>query len=229
MKRAFFILVFCLPLLFTAQEIKKLNSRVTLRGNIGIPQIFGSKMFRTSFSGVLESGLSVNIRAVSNFYIGGGYQYTGFSVNKKDWAIYYLNPQNTSTSVFYKTTLVGNSGFLKFGYDYFFSNIGYVSYGVNAGYMSAVYSKILPDTSAPNRPFMPTSFSAPYLQPELAFNFLAEKHVSFSIMLSYTTLFYRFDPRAPRFNHVGEVREERNRANMNWLNISIGFNILLGK
>jgi hypothetical protein len=230
MKRALFILIFCIPLLYQAQEKKKKNPRISLRGNIGIPRIIGSKMFRTAFNGIVETGVSTNIILTDNFFIGAGYQYTNFQVNKKEWSASVINATGgTVTSVFYKTTLEVNSGYIKLGYDYFFSDIGFVSYALNMGYSSGAYGRVIANADPANQPWPGARFSAPYIQPELAFNFLAEKKISFSFMLSYTTLLYRFDARAPQFNHVGPIKEAKNRANMNWINIGIGFNIFLGK
>jgi hypothetical protein len=217
------IIFICFPLWFLCQAPPKKNARITIRGDVGIPRAIASQMFRTAFNGVVESGLSVNLRAFNNFYCGLGYRYVNFLNNKQLFAFY----KTAAGSLSYNTRMLGNSGFVKLGYDYFFSDIGYVSCAINTGYMVASYEKLNPDTSLANQPIPAAKFTAPYVQPEFSVNFLAEKHVSFSILLSYTTIFYKFDPKAPRFNHISEIASARNSAVMGWLNIGFGFNILI--
>ncbi|MCC6371154.1 MAG: hypothetical protein IT236_09130 [Bacteroidia bacterium] len=221
MIRLFLIILISLPTLVFSQE--KLNPRVTLRTYVGIPKIVGSQMFRTSFNGVVETGGSVNVRVANNFFVGLGYQYNNFVVNKKEWSAAITT---TSGSVYYATKLQCHSGFLKLGYDRYFSEIGYITYGLNLGYMQGTYQKVIPDSSDKNKPFLSPIYTTPYLQPEISFNFQAEKKASFSLILSYTALFYKFDPKGPRFNHIGEITEARNRSIMSWINIGLGCNLL---
>jgi hypothetical protein len=47
--------------------------------------------------------------------------------------------------------------------------------------------------------------------------------------MSYTTLLYYYDPKAPRFAHFGEIKNASNNYVMSWLNFGFGFNVLLGK
>ena len=208
----------CIP------QKKKQNPPFTIRGNIGIPKILSSERFKTAFSAVVQGAVSGNLRLFDNFYAGIGYEYCSFANNKKEWSAQVITKQG---AVFYKTNLTGHGGFLKIGYDNFFSDIGYASYSLNAGFMSLNYTGILPDSIASNQSSVSTMFSAPYLQPEIAIHFLAEKAVSFSVFLGYTTLFYKFDARAPRFNDIAEVTKKRNNYFMSWINIGFGFNILI--
>ncbi len=215
--------------LVSAQEVEKQNPFFTIRGNIGIPKIVGSQMFRTSFNGVYEANLSFNFKFLQRAFVGVGYQNNLF-VNNRNVFIKYRVPsgQSTSgTSISYDTQFINHAGFLKFGYDKYFSNIGFFSYALNAGYTLAGYKKIIPDTSQANQPFVSANFSAPYVQPEISANFLVEKFLSFSLMFSYTTVFYKFNPKAPRFNQVQQVQEKRNNYPMNWINLGFGFTVLI--
>src|SRR3954470_442196 len=81
------------------------SALVTIRGNIGIPTTVGSKMFRTSFAGLYEANLSINLRLTDNFYIGIGYQNTQFQNNKT------LKQQLFNTSVPYNTRLIISGAF----------------------------------------------------------------------------------------------------------------------
>lgn len=218
------LILFLLTSFVCLSQKKKQNPPLTIRGNIGIPKIISSKRFKTAFSSVVEGNISINRRLFDNFFIGVGYDYCSFQNNKKEWSAQVVTPQG---SVYYKTNLMGHSGFIKVGYDNFFSDIGYGSFSLNAGYMSMNYTGIFPDSSDANKPFISTRFAAPYVQPEVAVHFLADKLVSFSIFLGYTTVFTKFNAKAPRFNAIGAVVEARNNYVMSWINIGFGFNILI--
>jgi hypothetical protein len=210
-----------------AQTKPKQTAPFTIRGNVGIPRNISSRLFNTCFKGVVESNLSANARLFQDVYAGLGYQNTFFQNDKS----IFRNQVTPKASVPYDTKLLMNSVFFKMGYDKFFSDIGYYSFAVNSGYTFAKYVGVLPDTSFRNQPYVAKDFSAPYLQPEFSVNFIAEEKLSFSLMLSYTTLFYRFDPKAPRMAHFQEVYSQvqahHNKYVMSWFNFGFGFNVLI--
>lgn len=223
MKKILAILIICSCFAGFSQKTGQENALVTIRGNIGIPRVVGSQMFRTSFAGLYEGNLSVNLKLFGNFFVGIGYQNTQFQNNK------FLKFQYFNASIPYNTRLLSSGGFIKLGYDRFFSDKGYASFSLNSGLMFNKYINVNADTSASNKPFGLQDFSAPYVQPEASINFIVEKHLAFSIMLSYTTMFYKYDPKGPRFAQFQEVKDSRNRYFMNWINIGFGFTILLDK
>ncbi|HOZ87184.1 MAG TPA: hypothetical protein PL029_05460 [Bacteroidia bacterium] len=214
------LIFLCISLCCFSQKPGQRNALMTIRGNIGIPQVISSKMFRTSFAGIYEGNLSVNFRLFDNFYMGAGYQNTQFQNNK------FLKMQLFNASVSYNTRLMCNGMFIKLGYDQFFSEKGYFSYSINTGYMLSVYNNVNADTSARNQPFVGKKFNAPYVQPEVSVNFGVEDNMSFSLMVSYTTLFHKYVARAPRFNQFEEIRKARNNYVMGWLAFGVGFNVL---
>jgi len=225
--RKILILIFLNGASIGFSQQQKKNAFFTIRGNIGIPKSVSSQMFRTAFNGVYEGNLSVNFRTFSNFFVGVGYQNSHFQNNKKVFAYYQSKTQNgNSTGAFlsYNTRMIGHAGFFKLGYDQFFDK-GYVSYSINTGMMMTNYQNVEVDTNAANKPYVSKVFNAPYVQPELAVHFLADRALSFSIMFSYTTMFYKFDPKAPRFNAIEQVVETRNKYVMSWINLGFGFNI----
>src|ERR1044072_4910967 len=127
---------------------KKENAPLTIRGNIGIPKSLSSSMFRTSFNGVYEGNLSVNMKIFSNFFVGLGYQNSHFQNNKKVFAYYQVKNQSgqaTGAFLSYNTRMIGHAGFLKIGYDQLFDK-GYVSYSLNTGLMLLNYTNVVPDT-----------------------------------------------------------------------------------
>jgi len=210
-----------------SQRGEQKNALFTIRGNVGIPKIVSSKMFRTSFAGIYEANLSVNVRLFSNAYFGVGYQNTQFQNNK------FLTQQtynNGTIVVSYNTRLLCHGLFLKLGYDKFFSEKkGYFSYSINAGYLLSGYNNVNSDTSYYNQPYPSKKIRALYIQPEVSANFIVDEKMSFSLMLGYTSLFNRFDARAPRFNQFQEIRTESNKYLMAWLNFGVGFNVLINK
>ena len=223
MKRYFTLLIVCFSLFCHAQKEGQENALFTIRGNIGIPRVISSEMFRTSFAGLYEGNLSLNLKLFNNFFVGVGYQNTQFQNNK------FLKFQYFNASIPYNTRLMCHGTFIKLGYDKFFSDKGYASFNLNSGLMLNNYFNVNADTSAANKPFVLKDFSAPYVQPEASINFIVEKHLSFSLMLSYTTLFYKFDPKAPRFAQFQDIKSTSNKYFMGWINIGFGFHILIDK
>lgn len=223
MKKASVFFFFILPLLLAAQKIDKQNARFTLRGNVGIPRAISSSMYRTAFSGLYEGNLSFNMRVAGNFYAGLGYQNSHFQNDKDIFRFEYFK-----VTIPYNTRLNHHCGFLKLGYDKFFSQTGYVSYALNSGLMFSEYLNVNEDTSAKNRPYGEKKFTAPYIQPELSANFIVneKQNLAFSFMISYTTHFASFNPKSPRFNQFEQISGRQNRYIMSWLTIGFSFHIL---
>ncbi|MBX3164236.1 MAG: hypothetical protein KF900_07115 [Bacteroidetes bacterium] len=223
MRKVVTVIFLLVSFLSEAQELKKKNAPFTIRGNVGIPRSISSQMYRKTFYGIFEANLSCNVRLFSNFYAGLGYQNTMFQ-NGKFLAYTYFKH-----SIPYDTKLMHQGIFFKLGYDRFSSQNFYVSYALNSGIMLANYMNVNADTSAVNRPYGALKFTAPYLQPEATFNFIVDETLSFSLMLSYTTVLTKFDPKAPRFNHFEEVSKSSNKYFMSWFTFGFGFSVLLGK
>lgn len=225
------LLMLCGGVVFPQESVlKKQNAPFTIRGNIGIPRTISSQMFHTCFNGVYEANLSVNARVTDNFFIGLGYQNTGFQNNKKIFT-YYQAPGKIYGSLSYNTRIMAQATFIKLGYDKFFSPTAYMSYGLNGGYMLFNYTNVQLDTNIANRPYGATSVIVPYAQPEMSVNFTVDEkqQLALSIFLSYTTQFSHFDPKAPRFNHFEEVKNKNNGYFVSWFNIGFGFSVLLNR
>jgi hypothetical protein len=223
MKKGIAFFFFVVPLLFLSQKIDKQNARFTLRGNVGIPRVISSAMYRTAFSGLYEGNISFNMRVSGNFFAGLGYDNSHFQNDKDIFRFRYFN-----VTIPYNTRLNHHAGFLKLGYDKFFSQTGYVSYALNSGLMFSEYLNVNEDTSRANRPYGPKRFTAPYIQPEFSANFIVneKQNLAFSFMIAYTTQFANFDPKAPRFNQFEEVSQKRNSYLMSWLTVGFSFHIL---
>lgn len=210
-----------LSLFSFSQKGEQRNARFTIRGNIGIPKAISSQMFRTCFAGLYEGNLSANMRMFVNFYVGVGYQNSHFQNQK------FLKQTLFNNKVSYNTRYVANGAFIRLGYDKFFSETAYVGYALNTGYAMSSYLNVNADSSSLNRPYGPERFNAMYVQPEISANFIVDKTLAFSVFFSYTTQFSKFNPRSPRFNQFEQVNKTSNRYIMSWINIGIGFTVLL--
>ena len=231
MRNSFIFLVFLIPVLAFSQTRDKRSSPYTVRYNIGIHKSVSSQKFRTAFNGIFETNLSLNARVFSTFFIGLGYQYTHFQNNKNVFVYYQAkDPKGNATgaTLSYNTRLVGNAPFIKIGYDQFFEK-GFVTYALNAGYSLMQYNNVVNDSADANQPFRPTKFGAGYIQPEISVSFIADRSLTFSLMFSYTTMFYKFDPKAPRFNAIDQLRDKSNNYFMSWINLGFGVTVLMGK
>lgn len=204
-----------------AQEPQPRLADYLIAGNFSIPAIISSQMFQRSFDGIYEMNFSINRHLGGNFFAGLGYQSYNFE-NDEDLTYAYFN-----ASIPYDTHLKGNGLFLRLSKSRFFSKTGYLSYGANLGYLFSRYTNVNPDTSVYNRPYGAQSFNVPYIQPEFSANFIVDKTLSFAVILSYTTLFSNFDPKAPRFNQFGEISSASNNYVMSWINFGFSFNVLL--
>ena len=221
-------LIFILfPLFFLGQEkpAEKLNARFVIKTSAGIPKPITSNLFRKSFNGFYDLGISFNFRTVVNFYFGIGYQNAFFKNNE------YLKRQVYNASIPYDTRLLADIPFVTLSYDKFLKSTSYVKYSLNYGYILGKYTNVNPDTSAKNMPLISKGFSGQYIKPEVSFNFIDKDNtwVSFAVMVSYTTLLYKYDPKAPRFAHFYELQTISNKYMMSWLTVGFGINVLIGK
>ncbi len=197
-------------------------SPYTIRGNIGIQKPISSAKFHQSFAGLYEGNVSFNVRLGGNFSAGLGYQSTHFKNNQ------FLRYTYFNASIPYNTALILNSAFVRLGYDHFFKKDAFVGYALNGGLTFANYNNVNQDSSILNQPFIGTRFTSPYVQPEISVNFRMEQRLAFSVFFSYTTMFYKYDPRAPRFAHFREIQVKRNDYIMSYFNFGFGFTVLLG-
>jgi hypothetical protein len=223
------LLLILLPVTVPAQNASKAADFI-IDGNAGIAKTLTSQMFRTAFNGVFEAGAGGSVRVFGKFYAGLGYSITHFENNREIFVYYTVPPgQKTGgTSLSYNTRLTSHTGFINLGVSHYFSKIGFMHYALRSGYSYALYSNVS-DTVALNKPYAEKEFYTPYLQPEVSANFIAEDHLSFGVFLSYTTLLYHFNPRAPQFFQFSEVRASSNRYVMSWFAIGFNFKVLLSK
>lgn len=224
MKRAGLLLLVLAAGQVLAQQVRRdAMSRFTIRGNMGIPKPLTSGKFQKSFAGLYEGNLAGCVRLGTNFSIGAGYQNTYFKNN--EFLKYELSSR---ASLPYRTSLICDGFFGRLGYDKFFRTNGFMGYAINAGYSFCRYTNVNDDSSAANQPFVGKTFGASYIQPEVSVNFVMERRLAFSFFLSYTTMFYQYDPRAPRLNQFEEIYERGGKFPISYFNFGFGFTVLLG-
>lgn len=213
-----------LSFLLQAQVVRRTEtSAVTIRGNMGIPKPISSARFYQSFTGVFEGNLSVGFRVAKDLSAGLGYQATAFRNND------LFKQKIYNAELPYKTSLDCHGGFVRLGYDQFWKQNSFVSYALNAGYTAGKYNNVNPDSSFHNRPLIDREFRTPFIQGECGVNWVMEQRLAFSLFVSYTTYFMRFDARAPRFNQFEEIRKKTNNYVISYFNFGFGFTVLLGK
>lgn len=212
------IFVFCYSVV-SSQSDPLRNSAFTVRGSANIPGILGSQAFKQSFRGIYDGNVSVNANVFSNFYVGIGYYNALYNRARR--------PEFENANL--KTRLQLHGAFLKLGYDHFFSERGYFSFALNAGYAYNFYtgvSRSLADTILPSNN---NTFTCPFLMPEISANFVTSPHLAFGLIVSWQTLLYRYNPRIGYMDGYLNYAKLKNNSNMNWLNIGFSCNVLLGK
>ena len=220
-----FFFILCLPTFFCGQEtaVEKENPPFIIKINAGIPRTISSQMFRKSFTGVYEGGISLNFKLLKNFYMGVGYLRTDLrNVDSLKFKVF-------NAKLPYNTHLIGSSPYVKLTFDKFYKKNIFVDYSISYGYMLVNYINVNEDTTAKNKPFVPQNFSSHFIQPEVSANFIIDDYIAFSLLLNYTTLFYKFDPKAPRFNQFELVNKKSNKYYMSWFTLALGINVLIGK
>lgn len=223
-----FFLVLCLPNFILSQEISTPlgnidNAPFIIKVNAGIPRTISSQMFRKSFTGVYEAGISLNFKLLKNFYMGVGFQRTDLrNVDSLKFKVF-------NAKLPYNTHLIGGSPYVRLTYNKFYKKNIFVDYSISYGYMLVNYTNVNEDTTSKNKPFVSQNFTSHFIQPEVSANFIIEEHLAFSVMLNYTTVFYKFDPKAPRFNQFDFINKKSNNYYMSWFSLAFGINILIGK
>lgn len=219
-----------LPLFFHSQDgpVVVDNKPIVVSAHIGIPKTITSNKFRNSFNGFYEGDVSINFKLVNNFYAGIGYKRTDLQNNK------FLKQKVFNASIPYNTHFISDCPFVKLSFDKFFKENAYINYSIQYGYMIAKFTDVNEDTTSANKPYGKTNFNSHYIEPHISANFIVDKTMSsplvFSVFLGYTTLFYKFDPKAPRFNQFEqELGDKSNNYFMSWITFGFGINVLIGK
>ena len=208
----YFILIIHIVFLsaLQAQEEQKPLPRFSVRANIGIPKVTSSKAFRTSFLGLYDANASMNVRLFSNFHIGVGYK------NALMKAQDYFKQKNIYTK------MQVHNGFINIGYDRFYAEHSFATFGINAGYSFNKYTNVVPRADSLIRS-TPPQFTTSFIEPSISFNFLVEDNFAIGAHIAYTYSLAKFDPSIPYIDKWLGYQSFSNNWNMSWLSFGFGF------
>lgn len=189
--------------------------RFSIRANAGIPKIASSKQFRNSFSGVITGDASVDCKLFSNFFTGIGYSYTYYKCQK-----YFRDPLRDNIN----TILQTQNGYVKVGYDKFFSERGFVTFSVNMGYSLSQYKSVRYKNDSLKGKY-PTQYSNAFIEPMIGVYFIVDPNFAIGGHLSYNYNFAQFNPLYPQFNEWGPYGYTgiSNKWNMSLITLGFGF------
>lgn len=189
--------------------------RFSIRANIGIPKVASSAQFRNSFTGVVTSDASINCKLFSNFFVGVGYSYTYFKCQK-----YFRDPLHDNIN----TILEMQSGYLKIGYDHFFSDKGFATFALNTGYNISEYKSVRYKHDSLKGKY-PTQFNTAFLEPMIGLYFIVDPNFAIGGHISYNYYLTQFNPLAPQFNEWGPngYNKISNKWNMSMVTLGFGF------
>lgn len=220
MKKLVFLIFYLLGCIaLHSQNDPYRNSPYSIRSTISIPNIVSSQAYRVSFRGVYDGNISLNRTLFSNFYAGVGYYNALFNRARRE----EFDKNNL------KTRQQTHGGFLKLGYDYFFSERGYYSMSLNTGYAYNFYTGVSRALSDTILPATTNKFNSLFLTPELSANFLTGPKLCFGITLSYVTMLYKYNPRDSYMDGYLNYKKINNRHYMSWINIGFSIHVLIGK
>jgi hypothetical protein len=205
----FTILFFCSFISF-AQDKAPTLTRFAVRGNVAIPNITSSKAFRSSFSGVMTADANISCKIFSNFFVGVGYAYTYYKSQK------HFRDLNVNTS------MNSHNGYVKVGYDKFFSDNGFASISLNAGYNFNEYKGIVYKNDSLKGKY-PTQFSSSFVEPMIGIYFIVDPNFAIGGHLSYNYNFSQFNPHYPGFDKWLTYDHISNKWNMSMVTLGFGF------
>lgn len=213
-----YFLLLCFGISF-AQEVEKTPEplpRFSIRVNCGIPNSVSSKAFRTTFSAVISGEASVNCKLFSNFFVGIGYSYTYYQAQK------YFRDLNVNTN------MQSQNGYLKIGYDKFFSEKGFTTVSLNAGYNFNQYqgTRYKHDSLVST---IPTQFTSSFVEPQFGVYFVVDPNVAIGGHIGYNYNFTQFNPAVGGMNQWLDYSRISNKWNMSSIIIGFGFYYGIGK
>ncbi len=202
-----------------AQETEKAPEplpRFSIRVNCGIPNSVSSSAFRNTFSAVVTGEGTVNCRIFSNFFIGVGYSYT------------YYQAQKYFRDLTVNTNMQSQNGYIKIGYDKFFSEKGFTTVSLNAGYNYNEYKGIVYKADSLIAK-TPTQFTSSFVEPQFGVYFIVDPNVAIGGHIGYNYNFTQFKPNVGGMDKWLDYSRVSNKWNMSSIIIGFGFYYGIGK
>lgn len=193
-----------------AQDKEPLQ-RFSIRANVTNPIVIASQAYRNSFKGIIDGGITFNLRLFGNFAIGIGYKaamFEGEDFFKKD--------------NFLKTQQQVHDGVFRMGFDHRTGPKSFITLSLNSGFGFHKYTSVKAARDSLDGKY-PTEYSAGFVRPEFSANFLTEDNFAFGVFLSYNMVLATYDPRMPCFDTYINFSKYRNKAYMGWLSFGFGF------
>lgn len=217
MKSLAFSLLLLISVMLNAQDKAPVLPRFSVRVNCGIPKYVSSQLLQHAFSGVFTGEASVNCKIVSNFFIGVGYSFTYLQAQKalRDQRV------NTYTEI--------QNGYLKIGYDRFFSDNAFTTISLNTGYGQTAYKGITYYNDTLKGKY-PTQFNSFFVEPQLGVYFLVDPNIAIGGHIGYNYNFSKFDLQKPSLdkwlpNQTGVT----NKWDISSITLCFGFYYGIGK
>lgn len=198
-----------------SQDKAPVLPKFSIRANVGIPKIASSAQFRNSFTGVITADASANYKLFSDFFVGLGYSYTYFKCQK-----YFRDPLRDNIN----TTLQMQNGYLKIGYDKFFSDNGFATFSLNMGYNVSDYKSVRYKNDSLMGKY-PTQFKSAFIEPMIGLYLMVDPNFAIGGHLSYNYNFSQFNPLHPQFNQWGPYGYTNlsNKWNISVVTLGFGF------
>ena len=142
--------------------------------------------------------------------MGVGYAYT------------YYKPQKAFRDQNVNTNMQSQNGYLKLGFDKFFSDNGFATFSLNAGYNYNEFKgvKYRSDTLIGK---YPTKFSSAFVEPMIDLYFIVDPNFAIGGHISYNYNFGQFDPYYPGFKGWFDYTKVKNNWNMSMITLGFGF------
>ena len=182
MKYLVFSLLLIHVCLMKSQDKPPELPRFSVRVNCGIPKLASSELLRHTFSGVITADANINCKLFSNFFVGVGYSYSYSKAQKE------LRDQSVNTH------MEMQNGYLKIGYDHFFSENAFTTISLNMGANFTSYKGVQYYRDTLKGKY-PTQFVSGFVEPQLGVYFMVEPNVAIGGHIGYNYNFSQFDSR----------------------------------
>lgn len=204
-----YLIIMCCLAVFSQDKAPELP-KFSVRGNVSIPKVVSSNAFRNSFSGVVCGDMNFNYKIASNFFIGTGYSYT------------YHKSQKVFRDKNLNANLQSQNAYVKLGFDKFFSDNGFATFSLNAGYNFNTYRGVIYKSDSLIGKY-PTEFASAFVEPMIGLYFIVDPNFAIGGHISYSYNFSKFDPTYPGFDKYFEYSKVKNNWNMSMINLGFGF------
>ena len=149
------------------REIRLKESLLEIRGVTGIPTVFSSAGFRSTFKGIYDVSLALTIRMAPGMRLGVGMKHSLITTAER---VHNLDARMQLYTAFLKPV-----------YNRFHNERSYSSFALNIGYNNSFFTHLKPLFS----PIISKEYNSLMLEPEYSINFAIEENFTIGILVSY--------------------------------------------